>query len=283
MASCDCKILRNIKSGYNDKSPPNDKLIKEYKFKKRWHTLGWNIICRRCALDEGMVKSICLVLSYYKDDKEKDLKGKFILEDDVEIERVRVVDENPQKYQQHKNLLKWHLRKRYDRSLYTDHYDEKDAEAWLKAYENREMLYPDLDNHEKQGGDISSDDDEDDHLFVDQTVQKHQTNDRLTQELTLLRNVRHSYAPPDVSPDFEGEFDPCKYMGTSSNRSSACSWRSSATSSGVFSDRSSSNVSSLCGGFNKSRGSMDFSDSFNETQEIDEEDEEEVNKKKDGV
>ena len=80
----DCEILRNIKCDYLEKSPPNENLLRGsllrgYEFKKRWFTLGWNIICKKCALDDEMIGATCLVLSYFTDNQEKVLKGKLYL------------------------------------------------------------------------------------------------------------------------------------------------------------------------------------------------------------
>ena len=74
---CTCKIITTFKSGTLRKSPPIEKLLKNYEFKKRHCSLGLIDLCQRCSRDGVAASSTKLVFSYYEDSTELKLKGKF--------------------------------------------------------------------------------------------------------------------------------------------------------------------------------------------------------------
>ena len=78
---CKCKILSRVKSGPIKKSPPNQKMKKGMKFEHRYGSLSWLEICKDCSTisDEIEAGKNYLVLCYYKDDSEKNLKGNLII------------------------------------------------------------------------------------------------------------------------------------------------------------------------------------------------------------
>ena len=78
---CKCKILSRVKSGPIKKSPPNQKMKQGIKFKHRYGSLSWLEICKDCSTisDEIEAGKNYLVLGYYKDDSENNLKGNLII------------------------------------------------------------------------------------------------------------------------------------------------------------------------------------------------------------
>ena len=66
---CTCQTLQTFKSGWAVKSPPQEKIRKiGHRFMLRWFTLSIVEACEE--------KKKSLMLSYFKDQEETDLKGK---------------------------------------------------------------------------------------------------------------------------------------------------------------------------------------------------------------
>ena len=73
---CTCQIITIFKSGKLRKSPPIEKLLKNYEFKTRHCSLGLVDLCQNCSHDRVPASGTKLVFSYYENDKELKLKGK---------------------------------------------------------------------------------------------------------------------------------------------------------------------------------------------------------------
>lgn len=75
MPSCTCKIITTFKSGILRKSPPIEKLLKNYEFKTRHCSLGLIDLCQNCSQDGVPASGTKLVFSYYENSTELKVKG----------------------------------------------------------------------------------------------------------------------------------------------------------------------------------------------------------------
>ncbi|XP_066912774.1 uncharacterized protein [Clytia hemisphaerica] len=131
--NCDCTIITNFVDGYAAKSPPVEKLRRGYSFKKRYYTLGLVDICMKCCRNlESLGRK--LVFSYYIDETQQQLKGRFEVENS-KLERVYEIEELPKSCFDRKYILKWTM-KTYDRVLYLIWDDEGEGKQLLNVFKD---------------------------------------------------------------------------------------------------------------------------------------------------